>query len=97
MTRSRARPSHSAIDYEGELVVVIGERRAAGVRGSSAQCVVAGYAVANDVIMRDYQNKTHQWLQGKAWDASTPVGPELVTPDEVRRRLGADAAHDGQR
>jgi len=33
--------------------------------------------------MRDYQNKTHQWLAGKAWDASTPVGPELVTVDEV--------------
>jgi acylpyruvate hydrolase len=33
--------------------------------------------------MRDYQNKTHQWLQGKAWEASTPVGPELVTLDEV--------------
>jgi acylpyruvate hydrolase len=33
--------------------------------------------------MRDYQYKTHQWLQGKAWDASTPLGPALVTPDEA--------------
>ena len=33
--------------------------------------------------MRDYQYKTHQWLQGKAWDASTPVGPDLVTLDEA--------------
>jgi acylpyruvate hydrolase len=39
--------------------------------------------VANDVTMRDYQYKTHQWLQGKAWDASTPLGPALVTPDEA--------------
>ncbi len=33
--------------------------------------------------MRDYQYKTHQWMQGKAWDACTPVGPYLVTTDEV--------------
>jgi acylpyruvate hydrolase len=33
--------------------------------------------------MRDFQYKTHQWLQGKAWDACTPLGPYLVTPDEV--------------
>ena len=45
--------------------------------------VVAGYSVANDISMRDFQNLTHQWLQGKAWDASTPVGPHLVTADEV--------------
>jgi acylpyruvate hydrolase len=45
--------------------------------------MLPGYAVANDVSMRDFQHKTHQWLQGKAWDASTPVGPELVMTDEV--------------
>lgn len=33
--------------------------------------------------MRDYQYKTHQWLQGKAWDRSTPIGPYLVTPHEI--------------
>ena len=44
---------------------------------------MAGYTVANDVTMRDYQYRTHQWLQGKAWDASTPLGPALVTADEV--------------
>jgi len=75
-------PESVAVDYEGELVVVIGER-ARRVSEDRAMSVVAGYAVANDVSMRDYQNKTHQWLAGKAWDASTPVGPELVTVDEV--------------
>jgi acylpyruvate hydrolase len=39
--------------------------------------------VANDVTMRDYQYKTHQWMQGKAWDDSTPIGPYIVTPDAV--------------
>jgi acylpyruvate hydrolase len=75
-------PESAAIDYEGELVVMIGERgrRVPRDRGLDH---VAGYAVANDVSMRDYQYKSHQWLQGKAWDASTPVGPDLVTVDEI--------------
>ena len=72
----------TAIDYEGELAVVIGEP-ARRVGRTEALSVVAGCAVANDVSMRDFQNKTHQWLQGKAWDATTPVGPHLVTLDEI--------------
>jgi acylpyruvate hydrolase len=75
-------PESDAIDYEGELAVVIG-RRARRLSRERALDVVAGYTVANDVTMRDYQYKTHQWLQGKAWDRSTPLGPMLVTPDEV--------------
>ena len=75
-------PESVQVDYEGELAVVIGT---AGRRIAAADALahVAGYAVANDVTMRDYQYKTHQWLQGKAWDACTPLGPWLVTPDEV--------------
>jgi acylpyruvate hydrolase len=80
-------PSESeAIDYEGEIVVVIGER-GRRIPAEAALDHVAGYAVANDVSMRDYQYKTHQWLQGKAWDASTPVGPDLVTRDEITEPL----------
>jgi acylpyruvate hydrolase len=75
-------PESSQVDYEGELAVVIGR---AGRRIAPADALghVAGYAIANDVTMRDFQYKTHQWLQGKAWEASTPLGPYLVTPDEV--------------
>lgn len=79
-------PESEAIDYEGELVVVIGER-GRRIPPDRALDFVAGYAIANDVSMRDYQYKTHQWLQGKAWDASTPVGPDLVTPDEIEMPL----------
>jgi acylpyruvate hydrolase len=75
-------PESTAIDYEGELVIVIG-RRARRVSRDQAMDVIAGYTVANDISMRDFQNRTHQWLQGKAWDASTPVGPFLVTPEEI--------------
>jgi len=75
-------PESDAVDYEGELAVVIGAR-ARRVSTDRALDVVAGYTVANDVTMRDYQYRTHQWVQGKAWDASTPLGPALVTADEV--------------
>jgi acylpyruvate hydrolase len=70
------------VDYEGELTVVIGKP---GRRVSEADALdhVLGYTVGNDVTMRDYQYKTHQWMQGKAWDECTPLGPYLVTADEV--------------
>ena len=58
-------------------------RRGRRLSRDAAGAAVAGYAVANDVTMRDFQYKTHQWLQGKAWAGSTPLGPWLVTPDEV--------------
>lgn len=75
-------PEAEQPDYEGEVVVVIGER-GRRISREDAMKHVAGYAVANDVTMRDFQYRTHQWMQGKAWDASTPVGPALVTQDEV--------------
>ncbi|HTT30174.1 MAG TPA: fumarylacetoacetate hydrolase family protein [Solirubrobacteraceae bacterium] len=75
-------PESEAIDYEGEIVVVIGDRGRRIARERALE-FVAGYTIANDVSMRDYQYKTHQWLQGKAWDASTPVGPDLVSLDEA--------------
>lgn len=75
-------PESSQVDYEGEVAVIIGER-ARRVPRDRALSAVAGLAVANDVTMRDFQYKTHQWIQGKAWDSSTPIGPALVTLDEV--------------
>jgi acylpyruvate hydrolase len=75
-------PETSACDYEAELAFVVG-RTVRRVSGEQALAAVAGYTLANDVTMRDYQYKTHQWLQGKTWASSTPLGPYLVTPDEV--------------
>ena len=77
-----APPESGQLDWEAELAVVIG-RPGRRIPRSSALDHVAGYTIANDVTMRDYQYKTHQWLQGKAWEQSTPLGPYLVTPDEV--------------
>ena len=70
------------LDWEAELVVVIGKdvRRASTAEAEDA---IAGFTVLNDVSARDWQHRTLQWLQGKNWDSSTPVGPLMVTPDEV--------------
>jgi acylpyruvate hydrolase len=48
-----------------------------------ASAAIAGYTVINDVSMRDWQRRTLQWLAGKMFQHSTPVGPYLVTPEEV--------------
>ncbi|MFD3427620.1 fumarylacetoacetate hydrolase family protein [Nocardia fluminea] len=75
-------PESTQVDYEGELAVVIG-RPGRRITEADALDHVLGYSVANDITMRDFQYKTHQWMQGKAWDASTPIGPTLVTPEAV--------------
>lgn len=70
------------IDYEAELAVVIG-RRARAVGESNALEHVAGYCCANDVSARALQNATSQWTPGKAIDTFLPLGPWLLTADEV--------------
>ena len=71
-----------AVDWEVELGVVIGRRtRRVGI--DEAQEAIAGFTVVNDVSIRDWQKRTTQFLQGKTFDASTPVGPVLVTQNEV--------------
>jgi acylpyruvate hydrolase len=70
------------VDWEVELAVVVGAPvyRATAQQASAA---IAGYATSNDVSMRDWQRRTLQWTAGKIFERSTPVGPFLVTPDEV--------------
>jgi acylpyruvate hydrolase len=69
-------------DWEVELAFVVGRRvRRASVE--EARDAIAGYTICNDVSMRDWQYRTLQWLSGKTWEHSTPLGPALVTPDEV--------------
>lgn len=80
------------VDWEAELGVVIG----AEVRHASqdrARSAIAGYTVVNDVTARDYQYRTLQWLQGKTFERSTPVGPWLVTdaePGEISCTVDGD-------
>ncbi len=70
------------VDWEVELAVVIG-RPVYRAGKDEALAAIAGYATSNDVSMRDWQRRTLQWLAGKMFAGSTPVGPYLVTPDEV--------------
>ncbi len=92
-------PESQAVDWEAELGVVIGTRvRRAGE--GEAESAIAGFTVVNGVTMRDWQYRTLQWLQGKTFEATTPLGPELVTPDElpggVRPDLQLTCTVDGE-
>ena len=70
------------VDYEAELVVVVG-RRGRHVTEEDAMEYVAGYTLMNDVSIRDFQMQTSQWTAGKIFHRSTPVGPMLVSADEI--------------
>lgn len=70
------------VDYEAELAVIIGHK-ARNVPVDKALDYIGGYSPLNDISIRDYQRRTQQWLQGKTFDGAAPMGPALVTPDEV--------------
>ncbi len=86
------------LDWECELTVVIGStvRHADEEQAAAA---IAGFTAANDYSVRDWQFRTREWLQGKMWEATTPVGPYVVTPDElpggVRPELATRLTVDG--
>jgi 2-keto-4-pentenoate hydratase/2-oxohepta-3-ene-1,7-dioic acid hydratase in catechol pathway len=69
-------------DYEAELVIVIG-RRARNVSEADAPNYIFGYATGNDFTARDLQSRSSQWMLGKSLDGSAPLGPWLVTADQV--------------
>jgi acylpyruvate hydrolase len=68
------------VDWEAELGVVIGTRVRRATAGEAA-AAIAGYTVVNDVSVRDWQRRTTEFMQGKAWEGTTPVGPHLVVTD----------------
>lgn len=76
-------PAHAAqaVDWEGEVAVVLGAP-ARRLDEAAAADAIAGYAVLDDVTMRDYQYRTPQWLQGKTFEATTPFGPWVTVPAE---------------
>ncbi len=82
-------PSGLQVDWEAELAVVV-ESALRHADRETALAGIAGYTVANDISIRDWQRRTLQWFQGKAWDGTTPVGPVVVTPDEVDPMEGLD-------
>jgi acylpyruvate hydrolase len=92
-------PESDMVDWEAESAVIVGApvRRA---NDEQAAAAIAGFSVLNDITMRDWQYRTTEWLQGKTFEATTPLGPVLVTPDElpggVRPVLTMTADIDGE-
>ena len=72
----------TAIDYEAELAVIIG-RGGRRIRKDDAMSHVWGYTVVNDVTARDWQSRHQQWDMGKSFDTFCPMGPWLVSADEL--------------
>lgn len=70
------------LDYEGELGIVI-NRRCRHVPRDRATSVIAGYLVVNDVSVRDWQFRSSNWTLGKSFDTHGPIGPWIVTHDEI--------------
>ncbi|MFW5834009.1 MAG: fumarylacetoacetate hydrolase family protein [Pseudomonadota bacterium] len=90
------------LDYEAELTLVIGQH-SRNVAEAEALEVVFGYTLLNDVSVRDYQRKTTQWTMGKNFDGTGPMGPAIVTRDElpagadglgIRTRLNGQTVQD---
>ncbi|MFI2707980.1 fumarylacetoacetate hydrolase family protein, partial [Nocardioides sp. CER28] len=82
-------PAGLEVDWEAELAVVVGATLR-NATAAEAEQAIAGYTVANDISVRDWQRRTLQWFQGKAWDATTPIGPVLVTPDDLDPTAGVE-------
>jgi 2-keto-4-pentenoate hydratase/2-oxohepta-3-ene-1,7-dioic acid hydratase in catechol pathway len=72
----------SALDYEVEMVAIIG-RGGRHISKAHAADAVFGYCAGNDVTVRDWQFKTPQWVLGKSFDTHAPFGPWIVTADEI--------------
>jgi acylpyruvate hydrolase len=80
ITRPRATEK---LDLECELAVVIG-RRASRIARDEALACLFGYTIVNDITMRDLQREDHRWLRAKGSDGFAPIGPVVVTADELR-------------
>jgi acylpyruvate hydrolase len=83
------------VDWEVELAVIVGRRVRHADAGAAADAI-AGYSIINDVTLRDWQYRTTEWLQGKTFEATTPFGPHLVTPDEIAPDAKISCLIDGE-
>ena len=83
------------IDYEGELGVVIGEQ-CRNVAAEDAESVIAGYTCVNDVSNREDQRVEQNWVRGKAFDNSAPVGPVVATPEHLPDGASIEVRQNGE-
>jgi len=93
-------PPSSRVDYEAELAIII-DRRCRNVRAKNAMEVIRGYACMNDVSDREAQGWEKNWVRAKGFDTSAPLGPVIVTKDEIEGpfhvvlRLNGEIRQDG--
>jgi 2-keto-4-pentenoate hydratase/2-oxohepta-3-ene-1,7-dioic acid hydratase in catechol pathway len=83
------------VEHEAEVAVVVGEQ-CRNVDEANAMDVVAGFTCANDVSNRDDQDREQNWVRGKAFDGSCPLGPMLATPDEVPEDASVELSVNGE-
>ncbi|WP_410599570.1 fumarylacetoacetate hydrolase family protein [Amycolatopsis sp. lyj-90] len=91
----RLPPDAPKVDWEAELALVMG-KKVRWVDVDEAEEAIAGYTVINDVTMREHQYRTPQWLQGKTFEGTAPLGPVLVTPDELDPSAELTCALNGE-
>ena len=93
-------PRSSRVDYEAELAIII-DRRCRNVRAKDAMEVIYGYTCMNDVSDREAQKWDKNWVRAKGFDTSAPLGPVIVTKDEIEGpfhvvlRLNGEIRQDG--
>jgi 2-keto-4-pentenoate hydratase/2-oxohepta-3-ene-1,7-dioic acid hydratase in catechol pathway len=93
----------SAVDWEGELGVIVGTSLSHATKAEATKAVY-GYTVANDVTARDVQRADGQWTRAKSFDTFGPLGPAVVTSDEledvadltIRTRVNGELVQDGR-
>ncbi|WP_122091218.1 fumarylacetoacetate hydrolase family protein [Halalkalicoccus subterraneus] len=88
-------PGRDLVEFEAEFGIVIGEQ-CRGVSQEDAMDVVAGFTCVNDVSNRDDQREERNWVRGKAFDGSLPMGPVVATPDEVPEDATLTLRHNGE-
>ena len=86
-----------SLDYESELGVILG-RDVKGISREDAESAIFGYTIINDISARNLQTRHKQWLLGKSLDGFTPMGPCIVTPDEIgdAKNLNISSTVNGQ-
>lgn len=88
-------PGRDSVEFEAEFAIVI-DKQCRAVSESEAMEYVAGYTCVNDISNRDDQSVERNWVRGKAFDGSLPMGPVLATPDEVPDDATLTLRHNGE-
>lgn len=88
-------PGRNNIEFEAEFAIVIGEQ-CRNVTEDEAMKYIAGYTCVNDISNRDDQSVERNWVRGKSFDGSLPVGPVMATPDEVPENAQLILQHNGE-